>query len=141
MWVDVVCLRRDGLKLPPDEVRATAPLRALLTMDTVVMRSPADGEPPRRAEVAQLWTNGGSDAGRPLGVLECARVSRIGGTGLLIVGVDSASGSSAHPQAWWCRVILADDDGTPSEAAPATDWHDTWPGLVPAALADTATAG
>ena len=99
MWVDVVCLRRDGVKLSQEELRAVTPTRAQLTMDTVVLRMPSDAEPPRRADVAQLW----SDGGRPVGALECARVSRVGGAGLLVVGVDAGNGTS-HPQAWWCRV-------------------------------------
>jgi hypothetical protein len=130
MWVDVVCLRRDGLKLSQDELRAVTPTRAQLTMDTVVLRVPADGEPARRADVAQLWT----DAGRPVGVLECARVSRVGGAGLLVVGVDAANGAS-HPQAWWCRVVLAEDSGEPRELAP--EWRETWPGSVPTPLTDS----
>jgi hypothetical protein len=128
MWVDVVCLRRDGVKLPPDAVQAVPPLRAKLTMDTVVMRAPADGEPLRRADVAQLWAEGD----RPVGVLECAQVSRVGGAGLLVVGVEAVDGA-AHPQAWWCRVVLADEQD--HDRGPLTEWHDTLPATLPADIA------
>ena len=135
MWVDVVCLRREGVKLPPDELRATAPLRARLTMDTVMMGPPMDGETLRRADVAQLWP----ERGGPLGILECARISRVGGAGLLVVGVEVADGASGHPQAWWCRLLLAADDGLSPDTMPTSDWRDTWPGSLPASLTDAVT--
>jgi hypothetical protein len=135
MWVDVVSLRRDGVKLSPDELRATSPLRARLTMDTVVMPPLADGEPPRRADVAQLWP----ERGGPIGMLECARVSRMGGAGLLVVGVESAEGATGHPQAWWCRVLLAADDRSAYDTVPSPDWRDTWPGSSPTPFVDGVT--
>jgi hypothetical protein len=134
MWVDVVCLRRDGAKLSADELRGIAPLRARLTMDTVVVPS---AEPPRRADVAQLWPERGS----PIGVLECARVSRVGGAGLLVVGVEAAEGTPGHPQAWWCRVLLAADDGSVPDTVPGAGWRDTWPASLPAPLTDAVSGG
>jgi len=132
MWVDVVCLRRDGMKLPPEDVRAAPPLRARLTVDTVVIRGDADL--PSRAELAHLWDDATPD-GQPLATLECARVSRVGGAGLLVVGVEPSRGGPAHPQAWWCRMVL-------DEAADARDgeWRNTWPGSMPAPLTDAVTA-
>jgi hypothetical protein len=137
MWVDVVCLRRDGVKLSPDELRSTAPRRARLTMNTVAMGSPIDGVPARRADVAQLW----SEHGGLLGALEFARVSRVGGAGLLVVGVEVASGTSGHPQSWWCRMLLAAGDSLSAEAMPASGWHDTWPASSPAPLTDAVPPG
>lgn len=131
MWVDVVCLRRDGVKLPQDAVDAAAPLRARLTMDTVVMRAPEDGEPLRRADVAQLW----ADGGKPVGVLECAQVSRVGGDGLLVVGVEAAEGADhPHPQAWWCRLVLEQERDTGHDTELLGEWHDTTPAPVTAAV-------
>ena len=133
MWVDVVCLRRDGVKLPPSHLEAAPPLRAQLTMDTVVMRAPDDAESVRRADLARLWAEGGT----PIGVLECAQVSRVGGSGLLVVGVEA--GAAAHPQAWWCRVVLADSDDPSRDTAPLTEWHDTMPAMLPAEIAGAAS--
>ncbi len=123
MWVDVVCLRRDGVKLPQAALEATPPLRARLTMDTVVMRPPDDGEPLRRSDVAQLW----AEADEPVRVLECAQVSRVGGDGLLVVGVETAEGT-AHPQAWWCRLVLEAQRDAGRDTEVLTEWHDTAPG-------------
>jgi hypothetical protein len=134
MWVDVVCLRRDGVKLPADAVQASAPLRAQLTMDTVVVGAVADGEPLRRADLAQLWVEGD----RPVGVLECAQVSRMGGAGLLIVGVEGIDGT-VHPQAWWCRVVLARRDEPGLNTLPLTEWHDTLPASLPEGIAQAAS--
>jgi hypothetical protein len=137
MWVDVVCLRRDGVKLPPDELRAVPPLRARLTMDTVVVPSPVDGEPPRRADVAQLWP----ERGDPVGILEGAQVSRVGGAGLLVVGVEPANGTAGHPQAWWCRLLLPASDGLSPDTVPSSEWRDTGPASLPAALTDVVRGG
>jgi hypothetical protein len=127
MWVDVVSLRHDGAKLPPEAVRAATPLRARLTVDTVVIRG--QGDLPSRAEVAHLWEDAGRER-RLLGALECARVSRIGGNTLLVVGVETGGGGGARPQAWWCRIVLGPGD------APLPEWRDTWPGSLPAPLTD-----
>jgi len=130
MWVDVVCLRRDGNKLAQHEVRAAVPLRARLTVDTVVVKS-ASGEPARRAEVAQLWPSGESHGDTPLGTLEYANVSRVGGAGLMVVGVEPARSGPARPQAWWCRIVL---DGAADDMP--SEWRHTWPGSMPAPLTD-----
>jgi hypothetical protein len=130
MWVDVVCLRRDGVKLPQDTVQSTPPLRARLTMDTVVMHPPDDGESARRADVAQLWTDGS----KPVRVLECAQVSRVGGDGLLVVGVEPAEGAG-HAQAWWCRLVLEDHGSAGGDTEMLTEWHDTAPGAVASEVA------
>ena len=129
MQVDVVCLRRNGNKLSPDEVRAATPLRARLTVDTVVAPA-APGEPARRADVAQLWQVPDAHEDTPLGTLEYANVSRVGGASLMVVGVEPARSGPARPQAWWCRIVL--DETSDAEAPP--EWHHTWPGSMPAPL-------
>jgi hypothetical protein len=110
MLVDVVCLRREGVKLPPEELRSVTPVRAFLTIDTVTVGPPVPEARHLRKDVARLWQcDLCDDAPLPLDGLECARVSRVGGDGLLLVGVESRNGSGeevAHAQAWWCRVVL-----------------------------------
>jgi hypothetical protein len=109
MLVDVVCLRRDGAKLPPEEVRAAKPVRRLLTIDTMTPGSPSPESARLCSDVARLWRCENADSAEPVDGLECASVSRIGGDGLLVVGVECRSNSSGHPQAWWCRVIVEAD--------------------------------
>ena len=109
MLVDVVCLRRDGAKLPPEEVRAAKPVRALLTIDTATVGSPGAGPETLRSEVAWLWRPRPSGNPQAIDGLACAQVSRVGGDGLLVVGVESRGIGPDHPQAWWCRVVLDSD--------------------------------
>jgi hypothetical protein len=120
MLVDVVCLRREGIKLPPEELRAVTPVRAFLTIDTVTVGPPVPEARHLRKDMARLWhCDLCEEASRPLDGLECARVSRIGGDALLLVGVESRNGADSeagHPQAWWCRVVL----DPASEPAPLT---------------------
>ena len=121
MLVDVVCLRREGVKLPPEELRSVTPVRAFLTIDTVPVGPPVLEARHLRKDVARLWQCDfcDDDAPRPLDGLECARVSRVGGDALLLVGVESRNGSGddvAHPQAWWCRVVL-DAEAQQAQAA------------------------
>ena len=138
MWVDVVCLRRAGVKLSSDELHKAVPLRARLTMNTIITPAPVDGDPPRRADVAQLWP---AEHGRPVGMLECARVSRVGGAGLLVVGVEPADGTPGHAQAWWCRMLLSADDDSPRETIPGADTRDGWASSLPTSLTDVVKGG
>ena len=98
MLVDVVCLRREGIKLPPEELRAVTPVRAFLTIDTVTVGPPVPEARHLRKDMARLWHCDLCEEGsRPLDGLECARVSRIGGDALLLVGVRAATGRTARP--------------------------------------------
>ena len=106
MLVDVVCLRRDGAKLQPEELRAAKPVRALLTIDTATLGLPRAASEGPRSEVAWLWRPQLSGNPRAIDALACAQVSRVGGDGLLVVGVESRGNGPDHPQAWWCRVVL-----------------------------------
>jgi hypothetical protein len=135
MWVDVVCLRRDGMKLPQEMVRAAAPVRGFLTIDTVALRPPPGEEHHVRCDIARLWLDR-SSAGTPFGALEYVRVSRAGGAGLLVVGIEGGRGAEAHPQAWWCRVILK--AGEPVHSTPTeSEWsHTSWTGTMPVPLTD-----
>ena len=135
MWVDVVRLRRDGMKLPLETVHAASPMRGYLTIDTVVLPPPPGEERHVRCDIARLWLDR-SSAGSPFGALEYVKVSRAGGAGLLIVGLEGGHGADVHPQAWWCRVIL--DDAEPVHSAPTeSEWQTTsWSGTIPAPLDD-----
>src|SRR5258706_14535877 len=106
MLVDVVCLRRDGAKLPSEEVRAAKPVRRLLTIDTVAVGRRSAESDRFRSVVAQLWRCEFSDTAEPADGLECAQVSRVGGDGLLVIGVESRGSGPGHPQAWWGRGII-----------------------------------
>lgn len=113
MLVEVVCLRREGVKLPPEELRAATPLRAYLTIDTVSVGPPIVESRRLRQDLARLWQPDGSQDVRTVDGLECARVSRVGGNALLVVGVETSRDESlsqaGHPQAWWCRVLIEPD--------------------------------
>ena len=132
MLVDVVCLRREGVKLPPEEIRAATPVRGYLTIDTVTVGPPVAEAPCQRKEVARLWNAIDSC---PVDGLECARVSRVGGDALVLVGVETRPGELddlGHPQAWYCRVVLEDDDDAgPTTAGPTTTGPDTGPDTEP----------
>jgi hypothetical protein len=113
MLVELVCLRRDGAKLPPEEVRAAKPLRGLLTIDAVTA-----GSPRVVSDLARLWRHPVSDDSETVEGLECARVTRVGGDVLLVVGFERRRDNPAgHLQAWWCRVIV---DAKASAAASGT---------------------
>ena len=132
MLVDVVCLRREGVKLQPDEIRAATPVRGYLTIDTVTIGPPVAEVPCQRKDVARLWSPADSC---PVDGLECARVSRVGGDALVLVGVETRPGELddlGHPQAWYCRVVLEDDDDAgPTTAGPTTTGPDTGPDTEP----------
>jgi hypothetical protein len=110
MLVEVVRLRRDGAKLPPEEVRAAKPLRGLLTIDAVTV-----GSPRVVSDLARLWRHPDTDDSETVDGLECARVSRVGGDVLLVVGFERRRDNPGHLQAWWCRVIV-DANGTTAAA-------------------------
>lgn len=118
MWVDVVCLRRDGVKLPPEEVEAAKPVRRLLTVDAVPVSSARAGVERSTSDLAQLWRCQRTDEPEPVERLEHARISRVGGDVLLVLGVERRRNGPGHVQAWLCRVILdANEDNT------GTTWH------------------
>src|SRR5438105_14711860 len=99
MLVEVVCLRRAGAKLPPEELRAATPVRRLLTIDTVPVRRYGSQSYLAPSVVARLWRCEFSGTDEPADVLECAHVSRVAGAGLLVVGDESSCGLSAHAEA------------------------------------------
>jgi hypothetical protein len=124
MLVEVVCLRREGVKLPPEELRAVKPVRGYLTIDTVSMGTPAAEARPVRKELARLWQPDVAETPRPVDGLECASISRVGGDALLVVGVESIDEEftrAGHPQAWWCRVLLEGEADEPLESGD-TGW-------------------
>lgn len=108
MLVDVICLRHNGTKRPADELRAATPIRGYLTVDTI-SQGPVQARIGRLpTELARLWRSDLGDASTPLVALDCARVTRVGGDALLVVGVEkTAESPNGRPQAWWCWVVLS----------------------------------
>src|SRR5205814_10296253 len=93
MWVDVVRLRRDGMKLPLETVHAASPMRGYLTIDTVVLPPPPGEERHVRCDIARLWLDRTS-AGSPCGALAYVQVRRAGGAGLRFAGLEGRQGAA-----------------------------------------------
>ena len=108
MLVDVICLRHKGVKRPAQELRTAAPIRGYLTVDTV-SQGPAQARLARLPnELARLWRSNVGQGPAPLVALDGARVTRVGGDALLVVGVEKTPDApQGHPQTWWCWVVLA----------------------------------
>jgi len=107
MLVDVVRLRRAGVRLPPEEVKQATPLRGQLQLG--MERSAAyyrvKYTAPLLAGVLRLdkteWA---------LPPLCSARVMKINSRGMLIVGLEELSIDGGRHfdrvrQAWWVRVV------------------------------------
>ncbi|HEX6706698.1 MAG TPA: hypothetical protein VF169_18210 [Albitalea sp.] len=126
MLVDVVCLRREGVKLQPEEIRAATPVRGYLTIDTVNLGPPVPEAPCQRKNVARLWSAADSC---PVDGMECARISRVGGDALVLVGVETRPGELeeiGHPQAWYCKVVLDSEEESRYDSV-----RDTGPDTLP----------
>ncbi len=106
MLVDVVELRRGGVRLPAEVVKAARPIRGLLHMDP---SRPAwyrgQWHPPLMAMLLE--------EGRPeklLEPLDHASVTKIARGALLIVGLQEhirpIRVREEYRQAWWCRPAL-----------------------------------
>jgi len=88
---DVYPLRRDGLKLPVEEVRANGRRGQLR------LAPREDGAP---VAIARLISARGS----VIGELNCARVSVVTDAGLMVVGWERIG---VRRQAWWCVPVSA----------------------------------
>jgi hypothetical protein len=110
MLVDVIPLRRNGVKRPSEELRAATPIRGYLTVDTVV-RGPAQarlGQLP--TELARIWRSDLVNERAPLVALSSVRVTRMGGDALLVTGIEKTpEAPEGHPQSWWCWLVLSDE--------------------------------
>lgn len=99
MLVDVVQLRREGVKLPRDAVRASEPMRGELEINNhggvcrAILKSP------------EVETGG---FGTPVPTLSDCRVRSMYGNDFVIVGFETIGPFHATrkvPQAWWARVV------------------------------------
>ena len=108
MLVDVIPLRRNGVKRPTEELRAATPIRGYLTVDTV-MQGPAQarlGQLPN--ELARLWRSDLVHEPAPQVALSGVRVTRVGGDALLVTGIEKTpEAPEGRPQSWWCWLVLS----------------------------------
>ena len=108
MQVDVVCLRHNGDKLPPDVIAATTPVRGDLTMEN--HRRHIDRVEGRNFIIATI----GAPAGAlPVNQLLYAVVTKMTGDSFLIAGLEvhtanpQPGASFQCDQTWWCRLVRA----------------------------------
>jgi len=99
MLIDVVMMRREGVKRSQEEILAAKPLRAELVVHTV--------DATTYALLTRPW-DGPSAPGTHLPQLQQARVRTIKGDALMLHGLEFAGMHHERrqvPQAWWCRVL------------------------------------
>jgi hypothetical protein len=125
MLVDVIPLRRKGVKRSTDELRAATPIRGYLTVDTVT-KGPAQarlGSLPN--ELACLWRSDLVHEPVPLVALNNVRVTRVGGDALLVTGVEKTrEAPDGHPQSWWCWLVLSNEQARSPREVPE-EWTPT----------------
>ncbi|MCE9657782.1 MAG: hypothetical protein K8R60_04435 [Burkholderiales bacterium] len=107
MDVAVVRLRRQGVKLSAEEVRAAVPVRGCLGVVSRLGRGPSD-----LVIVATLTTEQQTYP-TLLPSLDHARLTRLRGHDLVIAGIEEVELSrrriQTFAQSWWCRLL-----GSPS---------------------------
>ena len=99
MHVDVVLLRREGLKIPREEVLAEVPLRADLSVTEW---------PGMRQALLTFASAGASMHGAPRYILDDCRLWRLQGNSFVLVGPEWVGmywERTQTPQAWWCRLV------------------------------------
>jgi hypothetical protein len=103
MKVDVVRLRRNGVKLASGEVKASVPLRAVLSISTLNGFDQHGGEV--RSTFAQLV----DDAGGVVSTMAHAEVTSMSGDSFIVSGTEVSApaigAGEQWPQSWWCRVV------------------------------------
>lgn len=102
--MDVVELRREGLRLAAEVVKTAQPVRGVLTLREAHAGLYRTGR--TSALMAMLVAE--SELCSVLEPLHDARVVEIGARGLLVVGTQHAikhRHSYSHRQAWWARVV------------------------------------
>lgn len=105
MLVDVVRLRFEGKKLPREAVLATAPIRGYLRIYSWRLGT---SEAWKLVWTASVSATDDEPHTPTLPSLNYARVTRIEGDSIVIVGQESTGYLGAepiYPQAWWCRVV------------------------------------
>lgn len=108
MLVDVIRLRADGVKLSPEVVKATPPIRGDLRINSTIQSGSVGGWEPGRVYHAVLKADVSAMGHSMIPDLRDAFVKKIEGDSLLVVGYELIGGySKAHArvQAWWCKVI------------------------------------
>ena len=117
MLVDVVPMRRDGAKMPQEELRLATPVRGHLSLKRVPWRR---SYAPHLDMVPTVFAGLHPDpAGKEptlLPALREARIERVSGDSLIVTGIHTHGGYMRevdYPQAWWCR--LASTGPTPSD--------------------------
>jgi hypothetical protein len=126
MWVDVVFMRREGVKKPKEEIRAAKPYRAQLE----IRPSQTPGEPyailfPPDSRLSGL----GFDYQR----LNSARVLALRHGSIFVAGIQPDH-QGKHRQAWWCRIV---DDHDPQAYKAPLPLHLDPQANVPAATGRT----
>lgn len=99
MLVDVVLLRREGLKIPREEVLAEVPLRADLSVTEW---------PGLRQALLTFASAGEPMHGSPRYILDDCRLRRLEGNSFVLVGLEWVGmhwERKQAPQAWWCRLV------------------------------------
>jgi hypothetical protein len=103
MLVDVVCLRRGGVRLPSEQVKGTQPVRGVLYLGN--RRSVWHSR--SRDLCAHLSIQGRAREALPL--LDYCRVVKITGRGILIIGIEEKELPGRqwieYRQAWWVRPV------------------------------------
>ena len=109
MLVDVLLMRRDGVKLSAEAMQQAAPVRGHLALRAVPWRSQFQPHMPLTPTVfASLHAD--TDLREPtlLPSLRQARIERLEGNAFVVVGIHSHGAymrEVEYPQAWACRVV------------------------------------
>lgn len=100
MLVDVVLMRKDGVKLPVADVRAAAPVRGRLRLRRARTSEGVEVEA-QLLDPTKIYP-------AALAHLEFARVAVLERDTLIVVGLETVGGPAdrqQQPQAWWCRLV------------------------------------
>ena len=89
--VDAICMRQDGIKLRPEELRTEQPRRGHLHVDHGEARLTTQPDGPASA----------SDVFAPL---DHAHLYRISDEAWVLYGYEHPNGSQGHKQAWYCTL-------------------------------------
>lgn len=99
MLVDVIYLRRDGAKLPREDVLAAAPRRAVLRAHRLGSTLTAQLLPVTDELIAP---------GTHIPALHDARLQRLSGHDLVLIGLEYVGMYHERRQvlqAWWCKLL------------------------------------
>lgn len=109
MLVDVLCLRRDGVKLPQEQLLAVAHTRGYLRLKAVPWRSSyAPNVPMKPTVFASLHPDEACKEPTLLRALREARIERLEGEAFVVIGLDQQGEYMREidfPQAWACRLV------------------------------------